>query len=247
VKGIFHKHTFLTSSRDVPEGAPFGLILDRTNFYAEAGGQEHDTGNILIDKADGAVDVGEFEVSDVQAYSGYVVHVGRLKGGVFEIGNDVICTYDEVYSSLLSCFFFASIVTSFSQLRRWPIRNNHTGTHILNFCLREVLGDHVDQKGSLVAPTKLRFDFSHKAAIPLSELSKIEQMSVEWIERNVPVYGEPLPLAQAQKISGVRAVFGESYPDPVRVVSLGYDVKEIAADPQNPRWRTTSIEFCGGT
>lgn len=133
------------------------------------------------------------------------------------------------------------------QLRRWPIRNNHTATHILNFCLREVLGDHIDQRGSLVASTKLRFDFSHKSQITLPELSQIESMSIAWIKKNVRVYSKDLDLRTAHKISGLRAVFGESYPDPVRVVSLEFEVDEIAQDVENSRWRKTSVEFCGGT
>jgi alanyl-tRNA synthetase len=117
----------------------------------------------------------------------------------------------------------------------------------LNFALREILGDHIDQKGSLVAPTKLRFDFSHKAQIPLPELERIERMSVDWIKRNVKVFSKDLSLPVAQKIPGLRAVFGEAYPDPVRVVTLEYDVDEISQDIENPKWRSTSIEFCGGT
>ena len=133
------------------------------------------------------------------------------------------------------------------QLRRWPLRNNHTATHILNFSLREVLGDHIDQKGSLVAPTKLRFDFSHKSQIAVSELGKIESITNDWIERNVKVFSKELDLKTAQKIPGLRAVFGEAYPDPVRVVTLEYDVEEIAKDIINAKWRSTSVEFCGGT
>jgi alanyl-tRNA synthetase len=110
-----------------------------------------------------------------------------------------------------------------------------------------VLGDHIDQKGSLVAPTKLRFDFSHKAQIAGPELVKIEEMSKDWIKRNVRVFSKELDLKTAQKIPGLRAVFGESYPDPVRVVTLEYDVEEIAKDIDNTKWRQTSVEFCGGT
>ena len=113
--------------------------------------------------------------------------------------------------------------------------------------MREVLGDHIDQKGSLVAPTKLRFDFSHKAQIALPELAKIESMSNDWIKKNVKVFSQELDLKTAQKIPGLRAVFGESYPDPVRVVTLEYDVAEMAQDIENPKWRGTSVEFCGGT
>ena len=132
-------------------------------------------------------------------------------------------------------------------MRRWPLRNNHTATHILNYSLREVLGDHIDQKGSLVAPAKLRFDFSHKAQISTTELTRIENLSVDWIRRDVKVYSKDLDLKSGYRIPGLRAVFGEAYPDPVRVVSLEFDVDEIAKDLENPRWRNTSIEFCGGT
>ncbi|KAF8170168.1 tRNA synthetases class II (A)-domain-containing protein [Mycena galopus ATCC 62051] len=221
VKSIFYNKTFVESTVDIPDNTSFGLILDKTSFYAESGGQEYDTGNIVIDG------VADFEVTNVQIYNGYVLHVGHLKYGHLAIGSDVVSSYDE--------------------LRRWPLRNNHTATHILNFCLREVLGDHIDQKGSLVAPTKLRFDFSHKAQISLPEIEKIEAMSNDWIRKNVKVYSKELDLQTAHKIPGLRAVFGESYPDPVRVVTLEYDVDEIAKDITNPKWRNTSVEFCGGT
>jgi alanyl-tRNA synthetase len=127
------------------------------------------------------------------------------------------------------------------------LRNNHTATHILNYSLREVLGDHIDQKGSLVAPSKLRFDFSHKAQITQPELQKIESLSIDWIKKNVRVFSKELDLQTAHKIPGLRAVFGESYPDPVRVVSLEFDVEDIARDVENSKWRSTSVEFCGGT
>jgi alanyl-tRNA synthetase len=221
VKAIYHKKAFLQSTSDITPDTIIGIILDRTSFYAEAGGQEYDTGNIVIDG------VADFEVTNVQVFNGYVLHIGQLKYGKLSVGDSVVSSYDE--------------------LRRWPLRNNHTATHILNFALRETLGDHVDQKGSLVAPTKLRFDFSHKAQIPLPELERIERMSIDWIKKNVKVFSKDLTLPLAQKISGLRAVFGEVYPEPVRVVSLEYDVDEIAKDVENPKWRSTSIEFCGGT
>ncbi|KZT19894.1 hypothetical protein NEOLEDRAFT_1123481 [Neolentinus lepideus HHB14362 ss-1] len=221
VKAVYYNKSFLESTASIPEDATFGLILDRTNFYAESGGQEYDQGSIVID---GAAD---FEVEDVQVFNGYVLHAGHLKYGSIGTGAEVICQYDE--------------------LRRWPIRNNHTATHILNFSLREVLGDHIDQKGSLVAPTKLRFDFSHKAQISSEDLSKIESISKDWIKKNVGVYSKEVDLKVAQKIPGLRAVFGESYPDPVRVVALEYDVNDIVKDIENPKWRGTSVEFCGGT
>lgn len=221
VKAIFYDKTFVASTSAIPEDADFGILLDRTSFYAESGGQEYDTGNIVVDG------VADFEVSNVQVYNGYVLHTGRLKYGALARGDAVVASYDE--------------------LRRWPLRNNHTATHILNYCLREVLGDHIDQKGSLVAPSKLRFDFSHKAGVTVPELERIEQQSIEWIKKNVRVFSKNLSLETAQRIPGLRAVFGESYPDPVRVVTLEYDVDEIAKDIENPKWRQTSVEFCGGT
>ncbi|KAG5716331.1 Alanyl-tRNA synthetase [Termitomyces sp. T112] len=221
VKAIFYNKVFVSSTSDIPEDTSFGIILDRTSFYAESGGQEYDTGNIVVDG------IADFAVTNVQVYNGYVFHTGDLKYGVINVGDVVIASYDE--------------------LRRWPLRNNHTATHILNFSLREILGDHIDQKGSLVAPTKLRFDFSHKAQISIPELVKIETMSVDWIKKNVRVFSKELDLQTARKIPGLRAVFGETYPDPVRVVTLEYDAEDIAKDVQNPKWRSTSVEFCGGT
>ncbi|KAL1972146.1 hypothetical protein VTN31DRAFT_7365 [Thermomyces dupontii] len=221
VKAIYHKKLFLTSTEEVPEGEQLGVILDRTNFYAEQGGQENDTGKIIIDgKA-------ELAVTDVQSYAGYVLHTGVMKYGSFSVGDTVICEYDE--------------------LRRKPIRNNHTGTHILNFALRDVLGDHVDQKGSLVAPEKLRFDFSHKGAITESELDTIEKKCTDYIRQNCTVYAKEIPLDTAREIAGVRAVFGEVYPDPVRVVSVGVELEEILKNVKDERWWGVSIEFCGGT
>ncbi|KAK3719006.1 Alanine--tRNA ligase [Vermiconidia calcicola] len=221
VKAIYHGGKFLQSTEEIPEGEQFGLILDRTNFYAEQGGQEFDTGRILID--------GEAEISvqNVQVYAGYVMHAGYMSYGNFKLGDEVLCDYDE--------------------LRRQPIRNNHTGTHILNFALREVLGEDINQKGSLVAPEKLRFDFSHKAACSDAELTKIEELSTSYIRQNSEVYSTDVPLATARNIEGVRAVFGETYPDPVRVVSVGVPVEELLEDVKRKEWRSVSIEFCGGT
>lgn len=221
IKAIYHGKTFCSGTDSIPDGEQLGLILDRTNFYAEQGGQENDTGRIVIDGQT------ELEVGDVQVYAGYVLHTGFMKYGSFSVGDTVICEYDE--------------------LRRWPIRNNHTGTHILNFALREVLGDGVDQKGSLVAAEKLRFDFSHKSAVSEAELEKIEAKSTEYIRQNCAVYAQEVPLATAQQISGLRAVFGETYPDPVRVVSVGVELEEILKNVKDPRWNEVSIELCGGT
>ena len=221
VKAIYYSKKFLQSTKEIPEGDQFGVILDRTNFYAEQGGQVNDTGKIIIDG------VAELQVDNVQSYGGYVLHTGYLKYGRLSIGDEVLCEYDE--------------------LRRWPIRNNHTGTHILNFALREVLGNDVDQKGSLVAAEKLRFDFSHKSNVSDTELEKIEDISTRYIRQNCAVYAKDVPLATAREIEGLRAVFGETYPDPVRVVSVGVEVEELLRNVKDPKWREVSIELCGGT
>ncbi|XXH03032.1 hypothetical protein Hte_009422 [Hypoxylon texense] len=221
VQLIYTGTDFVKSTKDLPPNTPFGLLLDKTNFYAEQGGQVADTGRIVID------DVAEFEVQDVQQFGGYIIHNGFLKYGELKAGDEVICEYDE--------------------LRRQPIRNNHTGTHILNHSLREVLGDEVNQKGSLVDQDKLRFDFSHKAAATLPELKKIEHMSNEYIRQNCKIFSKDVELDLAKKINGVRAVFGETYPNPVRVVSVGIDVDMLLEAPENPEWRKVSVEFCGGT
>jgi alanyl-tRNA synthetase len=199
----------------------FGVILDKTNMYAEQGGQEYDFGTITIDgKAD-------FAVESVQTYGGYVLHVGYLKYGSFALNDEVVAAYDEDRRSL--------------------IQNNHTGTHILNYALREVVGDTVDQKGSLVNAEKLRFDFSCKNAIPVEDVEKIEAICADFINRDLKVYTQEVQTSIGKQIYGIRAVFGEVYPDPVRVVSIGFDVAEVIKDVSNPKWRTTSMEFCGGT
>ncbi|KAK0630168.1 tRNA synthetases class II (A)-domain-containing protein [Bombardia bombarda] len=221
VQLIFTGSEFLDTSKDVSPNTPLGLILDKTNFYAESGGQVADTGRIIIDG------VAEFKVLDVQEFGGYIVHNGFFEYGDFKAGDEVICEYDE--------------------LRRQPIRNNHTGTHILNHSLREVLGDDINQKGSLVDQDKLRFDFSHKTQVTLPEIKKIEDLSNKYIQQNFKIYSRDVDLDLAREIEGVRAVFGETYPNPVRVVSIGVEVDELLANPKNAEWRKVSVEFCGGT
>ena len=155
-------------------GQQFGIILDRTPFYAEQGGQEYDTGSLVIDGS------AEFAVTNVQLYGSYILHTGTMVEGTLKLNDNVIATYDE--------------------LRRWPIRNNHTGTHVLNFALKEVLGDGIDQKGSLVAPEKLRFDFSHKQALTPKELEQVENISSEIIKSNKQVYAEEVELTKAMQV-----------------------------------------------
>ncbi|KAG6026879.1 hypothetical protein E4U41_001137 [Claviceps citrina] len=218
---IFDGKTFHKSTGDLPQHSPLGLLLDRTNFYAESGGQVADTGRIVIDG------VAEFKVLDVQNYGGFILHSGYLEYGALSSGDQVICEYDE--------------------LRRSPIRSNHSATHVLNHALREVLGDDVNQKGSLVDSDKLRFDFSHKTQVKLEELRRIEHLSNEYIRRNARIYAKDVDLDLARQIEGVRAVFGETYPNPVRVVSVGMDIDAMLRDPKRQEWRRYSVEFCGGT
>ncbi|KAI9090443.1 tRNA synthetases class II (A)-domain-containing protein [Phlyctochytrium arcticum] len=221
VKTIYKNGQFVDSVTSDNSSGRFGILLDKTNFYAEQGGQQYDTGSLTIDGQ------AEFAVDDVQPFGGYVLHIGHLKYGTLKTGDEVNCSYDE--------------------LRRWPIRNNHTGTHILNFALSKVLGDTVDQKGSLVAPEKLRFDFSAKAAPSSDQLKTIEDICNDFIKRNLKMYAKDVSLAAGKSINGLRAVFGETYPDPVRVVSIGVDVDDLLKNPSNPQWAETSVEFCGGT
>ncbi|KAI9687264.1 MAG: Alanine--tRNA ligase [Bathelium mastoideum] len=221
IKALFFQGDFPKSSSEIPQGEQFGVVLDRTNFYAEQGGQEADTGKLLID---GAAD---FDVYDVKVKAGYVLHTGYLKYGTLSVDDEVICEFDEE--------------------RRDPIRKNHTGTHVLNYGLREVLGDGIHQKGSLVAPDRLRFDFSHGSGVADKDLEKIENICTEYIRRNGEVFAKDVPLAAAQEIEGIRAVFGEKYPDPVRVVSVGVPVEKLIENAKNPEWRKYSVEFCGGT
>ncbi|KAI8804555.1 tRNA synthetases class II (A)-domain-containing protein [Cladochytrium replicatum] len=220
VVAIYSKGKFVKSVDDA--SGSFGVILDRTNFYAEQGGQEFDTGSLTTvdEKADAAIE-------NVQVYAGFVLHVGFLKFGTLNIGDEVLASYDE--------------------LRRWPLRNNHTATHILNFALKQILGDVVDQKGSLVAQEKLRFDFSAKGAPTPAQLAEVESITNSFIQRNLPVSYKEVPLAIGKSIAGLRAVFGEVYPDPVRVVTVGANIEEVLKDPSNPKWAETSVEFCGGT
>lgn len=219
ILAIYDGEKFVNEISDLTK--QYGIILDKTPFYAEQGGQEYDTGKIVIDGS------AEFNVENTQQYGGYVFHTGRLVEGTLKTSDAIIATYDE--------------------LRRWPIRNNHTGTHILNFALREVLGDEINQKGSLVASEKLRFDFSNKQGLTLPELEKVENISNDEIKKAQTVYSKEVALDKAKSIFAVRAVFGETYPDPVRVVSIGHPVEEILATPEDPKWHGVSIEFCGGT
>ncbi|KAJ2792645.1 Alanine--tRNA ligase, partial [Coemansia guatemalensis] len=207
-----------------PDSVPVvGVLLDRTNMYAEQGGQEYDTGSLITQD-----DSSEFTVENVQVYGGYVLHTGFLKYGELKVGDTVEAQYDV--------------------LRRLPIRSNHTATHALNFALRKVLhSDEPDQRGSLVAPDRLRFDFSYKQPVTAEEVRDVDILCNRMIAENLKVYAREVPLAEAKQIYGLRAVFGEVYPDPVRVVSIGADIDQVVKSPTEQRWADYSIEFCGGT
>jgi alanyl-tRNA synthetase len=234
IVAIWNGHTFdehLVARNTRPEDR-FAVILDRTSFYAEMGGQAADKGRMQVTRerrssASDAHEGGEFHVEDVRTVGGYMLHVGRIHRGEVRVGDDVELRVD--------------------QPRRKQIAANHTATHLVNWALRDALGDHVDQKGSLVAADRLRFDFSHPQAMTTEQAHRVEQSVRRMITANLPVFAEAIPLAAGRRIHGVRAVFGETYPDPVRLVSIGVKADEMLGDPENARWRGYSAEFCGGT
>ncbi|MBM43891.1 MAG: alanine--tRNA ligase [Phycisphaerae bacterium] len=170
---------------------------------------------------------GGFEVHDVLRFGDWVLHVGSAVGEELNVGDSLDLHVDAP--------------------RRLRIEANHTSTHLLNHALREVLGDDVEQRGSLVADDRLRFDYAQGSAPAPSDLASIEQRVVEAIKEDLAVHAAEVPLESARAITGVRAVFGEQYPDPVRVVSIGATVEDLVASPSDPAWRNHSIEFCGGT
>jgi len=194
-------------------GAEAAVVLDRTSFYAEAGGQVGDAGH--LNWAGGV-----FAVRDTQPTGDSVLHVGVVERGVLHAGQTVRCEVDP---------------------SRLDTMRNHTATHLLNWALREVLGEHVNQAGSVVAPDRLRFDFNHNKAVTPEQLVEVERLVNERVLADEVVTDRSLPLAEAQKVPGVRAMFGEKYPDPVRVISIGTDDPSAHADAG------CAIEFCGGT
>lgn len=132
------------------------------------------------------------------------------------------------------------------EVRRRPIMNNHTATHVLNFALRKVLGE-TDQRGSLVKADRLRFDFAAKSAMTTEQLRETEAICNRVIESRVGVHAKEATLALAKSIQGLRAVFDEVYPDPVRIVAIGSTIEQLLEDPNSPRGLENSVEFCGGT
>ena len=204
----------------VAEGSYVGLVLDRTCFYAEQGGQVGDKGVIRTS-------TGVLEVEATERFGEVVVHLGNVTSGY------MLPTQEHQIEVDWTC--------------RHPTMQNHTSTHLLNWALRVVLGDHVQQKGSLVDPEKTRFDFSHNKPVTDEELARVESLVNEQVAADHKVYTKEVEQQAAREITTLRAVFGEKYPDLVRVVSIGADIDAMLADPKNDEWMKYSVEFCGGT
>lgn len=209
----------LHSDAKLAPGARAAVVLDRTCFYAEQGGQVSDHGVLSGPSL-------RFDVESMQRLGEVVIHVGTLVQGELHVGARVEARIDA---------------------QRDEVMRNHTATHLLNWALRETLGDHVQQKGSLVDHEKTRFDFSHTKALAPDEIERVESLVSQRIREDLTVFASEAAQQDAMRINGLRAVFGEKYPDVVRVVSIGAPVDGLLADPENAAWRTFSIEFCGGT
>ncbi|EEH2608145.1 alanine--tRNA ligase [Salmonella enterica] len=179
------------------------VVLDQTPFYAESGGQVGDKGEL---KGAGFT----FAVDDTQKYGQAIGHLGKLSAGALKVGDAVQADVDEA--------------------RRSRIRLNHSATHLMHAALRQVLGTHVAQKGSLVSDKVLRFDFSHNEAMKPSEIREVEDLVNAQIRRNLPIETNIMDL-DAAKAKGAMALFGEKYDERVRVLSMG----------------DFSTELCGGT
>ena len=200
-------------AKTLKAGDEAALILNQTPFYGESGGQVGDQG--LIKGAKGAL----FRVTDTQKKLGDLfVHFGKVETGSFKVGEAVELEVDHA--------------------RRTATRANHSATHLLHEALRQVLGLHVAQKGSLVSPDRLRFDFVHQKPMSADEIAAVERLANEIVLENSPVETRLMALEDA-KASGAMALFGEKYGDEVRVVSMGE-----GREGSNKAW---SVELCGGT
>ncbi|XP_014910232.1 alanine--tRNA ligase, mitochondrial isoform X1 [Poecilia latipinna] len=205
----------------VPEVGPgrrCGVILDRTCFYSEQGGQSHDRGYLMRDGLQEVL----FSVEAVNRAGGYVVHQVTVP--------DHLRTGDQVELHL-------------DQAHRLSCMVKHTATHILNFALRSVLGRSVQQRGSRISADRLRFDFSVKGPLSSVQLQQVDRCIRDVISANQDVHTLEVPLRLAGAIQGLRTV-DEVYPDPVRVVSLGVPVSELLDGGTD---RETSVELCCGT
>jgi alanyl-tRNA synthetase len=193
------------------KGETGSVVLNQTPFYGESGGQVGDTG---VMSADGV----RFRVTETQKKAGDLfVHTGIVEEGTLKTG--------------------AALQLDVDHARRTAIRANHSATHLLHEALRQVLGDHVAQKGSLVAPDRLRFDFSHPKPMTAQELEKVEDIANDFVLQNSQVTTRLMALDDA-RASGARALFGEKYGDEVRVVAMGEGRGNAMG------W---SVELCGGT
>jgi alanyl-tRNA synthetase len=197
------------------KGESGAVVLNQTPFYGESGGQVGDTGVLT---ADGV----RFKVTDTQKYLGDMfAHIGTVEEGTLKPGMALALDVDHA--------------------RRGAIRKNHSATHLLHEALRQVLGDHVAQKGSLVAPDRLRFDFSHPKPMSGEEIGRVEDIANDMVLQNSAVTTRVMPIDDA-RASGARALFGEKYGDEVRVVAMGDTSGEDGGNTLG--W---SIELCGGT
>ena len=195
-------------------GAEAAIITNQTPFYAESGGQQGDTGAMFSSAG------GEFAVRDTQKRAGELhVHLGTMSRGTLKLGDVVELRIDDE--------------------RRMRLRANHSVTHLLHEALRRRLGAHVTQKGSLVAPDRLRFDFSQPRALTAEDIQAIEAEVNTRIRENAAV-ATRLMTPERAIAAGAMALFGEKYGDEVRVVSMGEDHDEREAHP-------FSVELCGGT
>ncbi|MGR3511878.1 MAG: alanine--tRNA ligase [Paracoccaceae bacterium] len=190
------------------------IVLNQTPFYAESGGQVGDTGWI-------ETETGKAEITDTRKAAGVFIHQARVTEGSVSKGQAAKLVVDHD--------------------RRSAIRANHSATHLLHEALRGALGEHVAQRGSLNAPDRLRFDFSHQKALSLEELKAVEAEVNAYIRQNTPVETRIMTPDDAREI-GAQALFGEKYGDEVRVVSMGQAPTGKGADGE-----TWSIELCGGT
>ncbi len=196
-------------------GESGAVVLNQTPFYGESGGQVGDTGLMIGDGV-------RFRVADTQKNAGDLfVHSGTVEAGTLAVG--------------------AALALEVDHSRRTAIRQNHSATHLLHEALRQVLGDHVAQKGSLVAPDRLRFDFSHPKPMTAAEIERVEDIANDAVLQNTPVTTRLMALDDA-RASGARALFGEKYGDEVRVVAMGNDPQSRGGNTMG--W---SVELCGGT
>ncbi len=199
----------------VGQGAQVQIVVNQTPFYAESGGQVGDAGIIRTD-------TGEARVTDTKKTAGVFVHVAEVTMGEITVGQGARLVVDHA--------------------RRGAIRGNHSATHLLHEALRRALGDHVAQRGSLNAPDRLRFDFSHGKGLSAGELVQVEAEVNAFIRQNTPVETRIMTPDDARAL-GAQALFGEKYGDEVRVVSMGrQDGSGKGADKA-----TYSLELCGGT